>query len=177
MFIEIEDLKPEPLHVRHTFPSGEIDFTHDDAVLEEPVTADFSLVHKDRDLNIEGTVETAIRFRCSRCNREYTQSLSAGFNLSYLPQPEWASEENIEVELKYEDMDVAFYDGISFDVNTMVLEQIELAIPMKFICMDDCKGLCYECGADLNEGICSCKRETVDSRLASLLDYRKKMGK
>ena len=175
MFIEIEDLKPEPLHVHHIFPAGEIHFSHEDAILKEPVTTDFSLVHKDRNLHVEGTVQTAIRFRCSRCAKEYTKALSAGFDLSYMPQPEWASDENVEVELRYEDMDVAFYDGILFDVNLMVLEQIELSIPMKFVCRDDCKGLCYKCGADLNEGICSCSTESGDARMAPLLEFRKKM--
>ena len=177
MFIEIEDLKPEPLHVRHTFPTGEINFSHEDAVIKEPVTTDFSLVHKNRDLHVKGTVETAIRYRCSRCAKEYTKAFSTGFDLSYLPQPEWSSYENVEVELSYDDMEVAYYDGIAFDVNMMVLEQIELAIPMKFVCRDECKGLCYKCGADLNEGTCSCSSETGDARMSALLDFRKKMDK
>jgi uncharacterized protein len=166
VFIEIEDLNPEPLHVHHVFPAGEINLSHED----------FTLDHKDRDLNIKGTVKTAIRFRCSRCTKEYTRDFSAGFDLSYLPQPEWA-EDNAEVELKYEDMEVAYYDGVAFDVNLMVLEQIELAMPMKFVCQEDCKGLCYQCGADLNEGTCSCSRESGDARMSVLLDFHKKTDK
>ena len=176
MFIEIEDLKPEPLHVRHVFQTGEIEFSHEDAVLNGPVTADFTLNHKNSDLHIMGTVNTVVHFRCSRCTREFDKDISAGFNLSYLPQPEW-TEENVEVELKYEDMEVAFYDGTAFDVNMMVLEQIELAIPMKFVCREDCKGLCYQCGADLNEGTCSCTGETADPRLSVLLDFKRKSDK
>ena len=176
MFIEIEDLKPEPLHVHHVFQTGEIEFSHEDAVLNEPVTADFTLDHKNSDLHITGTVETVIHFRCSRCAKEFDRDISAGFVLSYLPQPEY-SDENVEVELKYEDMEIAFYDGIAFDVNMMVLEQIELAIPMKIICREDCKGLCYQCGADLNEGICSCTGEPADPRLSVLLDFKKKSDK
>lgn len=173
MFIEIEDLKPEPLHIRHVFPLGEIEFSHEDAVLEDLVTADFVLSHKALELHVAGTVETAVRFRCSRCTKEFSQALSTRFDLSYLPQPEWTSE-GAEVELRYEDMDVAFYNGIAFDVDQMVLEQIELAIPMKFVCREDCKGLCFQCGADLNEGVCLCKSDTTDSRLSVLLDFQKK---
>ena len=176
MFIEIEDLEPEPLHVHHVFPAGEIKFSHEDAVLNDPVTVDFSLDHKDRNLRIAGVVETAILFRCSRCTKESTRDLSAGFDLSYQPQPEW-SDKDAEIELKYEDMEVAFYDGIAFDLNMMVLEQIELAIPMKFICREDCKGLCHKCGADLNEGTCPCSKENVDARMSVLLEFRKKMDK
>jgi uncharacterized protein len=176
VFIEIESLKPEPLHVHHVFPAGEIKFVHEDAAISEPVTADFVLRHKDRDLFVDGTVETVIRFTCSRCAKEFCRSFSTRFDLSYLPQPKWSNEDG-EIELKYEDMDVAFHDGLAFDVNLMVLEQIELAMPMRFVCREDCKGLCYKCGADLNEGACLCKKEETDSRLATLLDFKKKMDK
>jgi len=175
VFIEVEDLKPEPLHIHHVFPIAEIKFFHEDAVLSEPVATDFVLMHKDRDLRVDGTVETAIRFKCSRCAKEFSQPFATGFNLSYLPQPKWT--ENEEIELRYEDMEVAYYDGVAFDVDLMVLEQIELAMPMKFVCREDCKGLCYKCGADLNEGACLCKKEETDSRLSVLLDFQKKKKK
>ena len=176
MFIEIEGLKPEPLQVHHVFPVAEIKFIHEDAALSEPVAADFVLRHKERDLFVDGTVETAIRFRCSRCARDFSRPFSARFDLSYLPQPKWTNADG-EIELKYEDMGVAYYDGIALDVNLMVLEQIELAMPMKFVCRDDCKGLCYRCGADLNEGTCLCKKEETDSRLSVLLEFKKKVDK
>ncbi len=173
MFIEIEDLKQEPLRVHHVYAMGEIPFVHEDAALSEPVCADFVLSHKDRDLQIGGTVATAIRFKCSRCVKEFSRPFAADFDLYYLPQPD-SVREGDEIELKYEDMDVGFYDGLRFDVDLMVLEQIELGIPMKFVCRDDCKGLCYLCGADLNEGPCGCGGQESDPRLSALLEFKKK---
>jgi uncharacterized protein len=179
VFIEIEDLKPEPLHFHHVYPIREINFSHKDAALNAPVATDFVLTHKDRDLHVDGTLKTAILYTCSRCAKEFSRPLATSFDLSYLPQPKWTNQ-SAEIELQYEDMDVAYYNGISFDVDLMVLEQIELAIPMQFVCRDDCKGLCYRCGADLNEGACLCKDEETDSRLSVLVDFKKKkteMGK
>lgn len=173
MFIEIEDLKPEPLQVHHVFPIEEIKFAHDDAALNAPIAADFMLTHRDRDLRVDGTVETAIRFRCSRCMKEFSRPFSASFDLDYLPQPKWTTED-AEIELHDGDMDVAYYDGIAFDVNLLVLEQIELAMPMQFTCREDCKGLCYKCGADLNEAACLCGSEEPDSRMSVLLEYKNK---
>ena len=173
MFIEVEDLKQEPLHVQHVFPVGEIKFLHEDAALSEPVAADFVLTHNDRDLHVDGSLETNISFKCSRCTKDFSRPFAASFDLTYLPQPKWANG-GAEIELKYEDMEVAYYDGIALDVNLMILEQIELAMPMKFVCREDCKGLCYKCGADLNEGACLCKREETDSRLSTLLEFRQK---
>jgi uncharacterized protein len=57
----------------------------------------------------------------------------------------------------------------------MILEQIELAVPMKVVCKDDCKGLCFQCGTDLNEGTCSCSKDEPDARMGALLEFRKKM--
>jgi uncharacterized protein len=176
VFIEIDDLKPEPLQVHHVFPVGEIKFSHEDAALSSPVAADFVLTHQDRNLRVDGTVETAIQFRCSRCMKEFSRSFSTDFDLSYMPQPKWVNE-SAEIELRYEDMDVAYYNGIALDVNLLVLEQIELAMPMKFVCREDCKGLCYKCGADLNEGACLCKTEDPGSRLSVLLEFQKNRKK
>lgn len=176
MFIEIEDLKQETLHIRHVFETGEVKFSHEDAGLKEPVAVDFVLTHKDRDLHVDGHLETSLRFRCSRCTKEFSKPFSTSFDLTYLPQPKW-SNEDAEIELKYEDMDVAYYDGVALDVNLLVLEQIELAMPMQFVCREDCRGLCYRCGADLNEGPCLCKKEELDSRMSVLLEFRKKTDK
>ena len=174
MFIEIEDLTDEPLYFHHRYPIGEIQLAHGDAALNEPVGIDFVLTHKDRGLHVDGTVESGIRCICSRCLKEFSHHLSAEFDLSYLPQPK-TTREGDEIELKYEDMEVGFYDGVRLDVNLMALEQIELALPMKFICREDCKGLCYRCGADLNEGACRCEATETDSRFTALLDFKKKL--
>lgn len=173
MFIEIEELKQEPLHVRHVYQKDELPFSHEDATIGEPVTANFVLTHRETNLHIDGTVETTIGYKCSRCLKEGSQAINTRFELSYLPQPK-LPEGTHEIELKYDDMDVGFYDGIRFDVNLMVLEQIELSIPMRFICREDCKGLCPVCGADLNEQSCACKTTDTDSRLAALLEFRTK---
>ncbi len=173
MFIEIESLKPEPLHVQHVFGIGELQFRHDDASLEKPVAVDFLLTHKGLDLHAEGTVRTAVRYQCSRCLKEFSRALDASFDLFYLPQPDWKKDE--EIELKYEEMEVGYYDGIRLDVDLMVLEQIELSMPMKFVCREACRGLCPSCGMDRNEGPCSCKEDSADSRLSVLRDFRSKM--
>lgn len=173
MFIEIDELKEEPLHFQHAYAAGELAFEHEDATLAEPVVVDFILTHDDRDLRLGGTVDTALLCKCSRCLSEFSRGLSAGFDLCYLPQPKW-KQEGVEIELKYEDMEVGFYDGIRLDVDLMVLEQIELSIPMRFICKEDCRGLCYRCGRNLNEGDCGCDLREPDSRLSVLLEFRKK---
>lgn len=173
MFIEIERLTMEPLRVQHVYAMDELPFKHEDAALAKPVSTDFVLTHKNQDLHVKGSVQTEIRYQCSRCLKESSLPLDASFDLLYFPQQEW--KEDDEIELKYEDMEVGFYNGTCLDVDLMALEQIELAMPMKFICREGCKGLCPKCGADLNEESCPCRGESKDSRLAVLRDFREKM--
>ena len=171
MFIVIEDLEGRPLHVRHVFQTGEIRFSHEDAWLDTPIAVDFTLLPFGNELRITGSVETSIRCRCSRCVKEFIRPFAEEFDLSYSPHPE-SDVKAAEIELRYEDMDVGYYDGVRFDVNALALERIELALPMQYVCRDDCKGLCYKCGADLNEGACLCKEEP-DARLSVLLEFKK----
>ncbi len=173
MFIEIEDLKPEPLHVHHSYAAGELPFEYQDAVIDEPVTTDFLLTHKEQDLRIGGTLQTGVRFACSRCLKQASCHVSASFDLVYVPQPK-PVRPGEEIALSYADMEVGFYDGIRFDVDTMIVEQITLSLPMRFVCAEDCKGLCQSCGADLNQGPCSCKHDEGDARLSVLMEFRKK---
>ena len=60
-------------------------------------------------------------------------------------------------------------DG-KLDLSQLALEDVFLSLPSKLLCKEDCKGICPQCGKNLNEGPCGCKKE-VDPRLAALLDF------
>jgi uncharacterized protein len=174
VFIEVADLDEEPLHVHKRYETGELGFRHEHAALEAPVAVDFVLTHDKSDLRLAGNLDTAVRFTCGRCLRQMSRPVVTRFDLLYLPQPPATAGPEEEIELKYEDMDVGFYDGIRLDVDLMAIEQIELALPMRFICGEECRGLCPMCGADLNERTCSCSQESSDPRLAVLREFRRK---
>ncbi len=54
------------------------------------------------------------------------------------------------------------------DLDELTTTDILLELPLKYLCSDDCKGLCQNCGANLNDGDCDCDKKTVDSRLEVL---------
>lgn len=56
----------------------------------------------------------------------------------------------------------------SIEAGRSVREYILLELPTKFLCKPDCKGLCPQCGKNLNEGKCSCSARQVDPRLEIL---------
>jgi uncharacterized protein len=59
-------------------------------------------------------------------------------------------------------------EGGFIDLTPIVREEAILAMPIQPLCSPDCKGLCSECGTNLNTGTCDCAQERIDPRLASL---------
>jgi uncharacterized protein len=124
-------------------------------------------VRKDKDkLRLRGRVRTTVHVECSRCLEPLPVAVDGQFDLLYLP--ETAAPEGQEQELADEDVDTAYYrDGI-IDLAELVREQLYLALPMKPLCREDCRGLCPVCGTNLNTGSCTCDTAWKDPRLAPL---------
>ena len=71
------------------------------------------------------------------------------------------------LELSAEDLDVLYYDDLVVPFDPLVEEQVQLELPLKALCRDDCRGLCPMCGADRNLAPCACKPPS-DERWKSL---------
>jgi uncharacterized protein len=146
----------------------------DDFAVRAPVVLALE-VRKDRNrYHLTGAVETELELVCSRCLEAYARPVRAPFDLRYLPQSANTGEGEREVE--EDDLTTAYYRDETIDLGDLVREQLYLALPMKPLCREDCRGLCAECGANLNLTTCGCARRWEDPRLAALralLDERK----
>ena len=69
-----------------------------------------------------------------------------------------------------EDDQVEFFENNRIDLGPLIREQLMMAVPMKGLCREECRGLCPICGQDLNQGTCQCQVEETDPRLAVLRD-------
>jgi uncharacterized protein len=67
-----------------------------------------------------------------------------------------------EIELKSDDLDFSFNHGEYIDLQDVVSEQIALNLPLKQVCSNECRGLCSNCGKNLNTGDCDCKKNIND---------------
>jgi uncharacterized protein len=95
--------------------------------------------------------------------------LNATFDLRYLPQGAAADEEaSEESETEDDDVSTTFYQDEAIDLSELLREQFYLVLPMKPLCRESCKGLCPQCGVNLNVETCACKPEWEDPRLAAL---------
>jgi uncharacterized protein len=72
-------------------------------------------------------------------------------------------------------MEVLVYDGEYIDLVAPVFEQIHLGLPAYPHCSPECKGLCAQCGANLNNGACTCETgPRPESPFAGLAKLKKK---
>lgn len=103
---------------------------------------------------IKGELNAALIVECSRCLSLMVAKTADAFAYIFVPAPKhWES----ETELSAEEMDEVFYDGDTINLAEVVVEQINLLVPLRALCRDDCQGLCPICGKNKNEGSCSCE--------------------
>jgi uncharacterized protein len=115
---------------------------------------------------VSGTTATTLELDCSRCVEPFTLAVSSPFDLQYVPAEQDSSQG--EREIQDDDLTTAYYREGSLDLLELVREQFQLALPMKPLCSDACRGLCLECGGNLNRTDCGHEPTWVDPRLEVL---------
>ena len=107
-------------------------------------------------LELSMTAATMLNAQCDRCTKPIELEKTVPYRC--LLAEELENEKNDEI--------VLLEDG-EIDVGDLARTAFILEMDAKFLCSEDCKGLCPRCGADLNLGPCTCKKD-VDPRLAAL---------
>ena len=122
-------------------------------------------------VHFRGHLQVRLKMHCGRCLEEFVHPVEEDLDLFFMPrapEPE-DDEEEEDVELSDRDMVVAYYGQERIDLGEMVREQMLLAVPLRRLCRQDCRGLCPSCGVNRNTASCECQpTEPVDGRLAAL---------
>jgi uncharacterized protein len=137
-----------------------------------PVSLAFDIFKDKQQFRLTGHVQTSVELKCSRCLEPFTVAVDQEFDLRY--QPHTVNTGDGEREIEEDDLTTAFYEHDEIDLGQLMHEQFVLALPMKPLCGDACKGLCPICGTNLNKGTCECKPVWEDPRLAALRELRTK---
>ncbi len=164
MFINVLEIPIEGLKIDENFTFDSFSLVEEGAVFLEPVKINIEINKEDEKVFVSGRVATTLSLTCSRCLSPYPFKIDSYFDLVFYPIEDFVRDENPEKELTEADFESMFYRENRIDIDALVLEQINLTIPMKPLCSDSCKGLCPVCGANLNEGECGCKVKSEDPR-------------
>jgi uncharacterized protein len=176
-FDEIDELGPQ--EYSGTFELSLADVDREEVAAIGPVTIEARVesAGTEGDYIADGSVSFTADFHCSRCLEPYPFANASNFHVRFRPRPA-VSEENEEVEItEAEELDVEFYTDRSIPLRDLVLEQVQLTIPMKPLCDENCLGLCAKCGANKNRDACKCETSAVDGRWGALADIRDQLVK
>ena len=101
---------------------------------------------------------------CGRCLENYSFTLDKSFAFVLTPEP-IRSERGAE-ELHSGELGLSYYSTDEIDLAPLIAEQVILALPTRPLCSEDCRGLCEQCGINLNREACDCSVESGDPRMA-----------
>lgn len=162
MEILIDEIPEGGQEIKLTSPLEDLDKSDEDVFVKEAITLKANVKRVGSKVVIQGVIRTLVQLECSRCLEKFLYHIDEPFTATFLPASERPSDSDLELES--DDLDVSFYKGKSIDLSELVREQIFLAIPMDPLCRTNCRGLCPECGKNLNDGRCYCSNAKGDHR-------------
>lgn len=124
----------------------------------------------ERGIDFRARLTGELSLPCSRCLAPFRLDVDCDLVRTLVPAGPDGGSDLPEAD---EDDTLQPISGGKVDLAALAEEQLYLSLPLKPICTPGCKGLCPNCGADRNTGTCSCATETVDPRLAPLLQFKR----
>lgn len=136
---------------------------------------------------LRGKFPLSVQGPCKRCVTDVKLELPVEFTLNLIPESLARGDDYVEEgegdddqkgerggTFSLKDADEELFNGKQIELDPIVREQVLLALPMDLLCKEACKGLCAQCGTNLNEQQCSCEQKPVDPRLAVLKNIKLK---
>src|SRR5579862_2418379 len=182
MLFEIKDLELQPIDFAEEFAPGLIDLGPEyrqRTPIETSGRRDLVEEHHGKhkiiqDIRVKGRVATRLELNCARCLEAVEQDVEREFDLLYRPLGVDAGRD--EMSVTDAEAEISYYEGQGVLLEDVLREQVLLAVPLKAICREDCKGLCPHCGKNLNQGSCSCNVTLEEPRWAALKDIHSKLA-
>lgn len=161
MILQFSDLISKRERVKaidYAFDMGSVDHEGEKIKAIEPVKVKGKFSFDEGLLELNVDVDTVLDLSCSRCLEIFSYPIHISVN------------ERFTNNLSDEDDDSIFVDGDTIDITEIIANNIISALPIKRLCSENCKGLCQQCGTNLNKKQCSCDNNEIDIRLAKLND-------
>ena len=138
-FSEVLDIAREGLSAAVSFPS--------------PISIVVNFYRSGRDIFFHGKLEGEVVGDCGRCLESFRFAIEKKFGFVLTPDPLPTKKSR---ELAEDEMGLSFYCGDNIDLSPYIREQALLALPLRPLCSEGCRGLCASCGTELNQAGCGC---------------------
>lgn len=163
MKIEIRQIKPDGSEFHFSESTEELEISVEGVKFPSPIEVDVTATLTGDEIIFQGEAYTEVEIECSRCLEIFDLLVETRlqFVVQMLDTPQELSSDN-------EDFEVIPKNQMMLDISQRVREGILLALPLKPLCSEDCKGLCPMCGINLNESECDCLPDKTDERWDAL---------
>ncbi len=175
-FDAIDEHGPQTYRGTYGIAPADVDRHEVTGLGDVTITANVEKGDAEGEYIADGTASFTADLNCSRCVEAYPFANASTFHVRFRPRPEISEEEEIEITDK-EELDVEFYSERAIPLRDLALEQIQLAIPMKPLCDENCLGLCPTCGVNRSRESCACGETAGDDRWAALKGIRDELAR
>ncbi|MDQ7006231.1 MAG: DUF177 domain-containing protein [Acidobacteriota bacterium] len=177
MLFDISELGPTGVSLDERVDVPAFEWSGGDRVEVRKVRIRARLAPTRRGIEVQGEYAARVGLHCSRCLEAVEKALEGDFRLYLQPVAgEEAEESTSEQSTRESDVDLFPVVGKQVDLAALLREQIDLALPVKVLCRDDCRGLCASCGANLNQVTCRCGNE-AGGGMSALADLARKWNR
>ena len=153
-----------PFKISGNLPEGSLP---EDIKIVSPVTVSGTMTAIGHDIAIVGEISAQAQTNCALCLKPMDILISCEYN-ELLRRQGFAGDDEEEDEVIVQE--AVYFDGSACDLSESAAYAVLLQLSMRYVCSEECKGLCPKCGADLNVQPCDCDRyeNSPFSALASL---------
>jgi uncharacterized protein len=173
MQVRLEQVRDTPFLWDETETVDAAEIGHPDVQALSPVRWRGEVRFTDPGFLLTATISYQQTLSCQRCLEPVVDTV--GQSLQLLLVPGGKSPASGEHAVAEEELGVVEVpeDG-EVDLRPLLIEQIQLNVPMKPLCREACAGLCPTCGANLNAGPCGCENEEIDPRWKALAAFKER---
>jgi uncharacterized protein len=179
MLIRLKDIKEQGLSLEFAedaecFPAVVELFADREIEILQPIWTKLRAIRVGDMIEVQGSSSTRVRFPCSRCLSAQEIPVESHYELTFVKQLPPVTEEEVaeEIELRAEEMGLVEFHGDEIDLKEAIQEQVILALPLRALCNDACRGLCPQCGANLNEAGCQCPPSEFRNKFSLLKEFK-----
>lgn len=160
-----------------------------------PTQVAFNLRDVDEVIVVSGDISTSLQLLCSRCAAPFTFAVKDHFTALYCKDKEMAGISYLDKNLNPRgqnkgharhahdfnategtessaDLEITYIAEEYIDLPVVLTEQVQLRIPFQPLCSEECKGICANCGADLNVGRCACSKIMTKNHFSALKSFK-----
>jgi uncharacterized protein len=173
MYIWLDQVREEPFNWDETRSVSLETLDRPELLDLGPVTWRGQVVFADPGYFLRARLSYEQTLSCNRCLKPIVEHAESDVELMILV--ERLAEPGGEHALNERDLGILYLADERLEMDPILIEQLQLNIPMKPLCRADCRGLCPVCGADRNVGACSCEESHVDPRWEALAALKSRL--